>query len=72
MSVRTAAEYGAIGNMRLRAKYPKQTLNAWARRGGRRRNRTLAEIEANTEPKRARPSKNKGTPMAPDTDRPRC
>lgn len=43
-SVVSRQESGARGNAVMRARYPKRVLNAWARKGGRPKDPTLAEI----------------------------
>lgn len=46
MSVGTPQEWGALGYQALVAKYGEHRINQWRRKGGRPRNRTLAEIQA--------------------------
>jgi len=52
----TASERGMRGRIAVEAKYGKKVTDSWRRRGGRKPNRTLAQIEAGIEPQRQRPS----------------
>lgn len=47
-TVSTPSEIGYLGHLAQLRKYGPRQLDAWRRMGGRRRNRTLAEIEAST------------------------
>lgn len=46
MSVVSKSEAGARGYMVTEARYGKATMDRWRRKGGRPRNKTLAEIRA--------------------------
>lgn len=54
MSVTTKAEAGLRGYHAQLARYGQRQVNAWRRKGGRRPNPTWDQIQAGTEPQRAR------------------
>lgn len=56
-SVVSPQEYGRRGYEVVLEKYGKARMDTWRRRGGRKPNPTWAQIQAGTEPQRARPSR---------------